>query len=56
LTEGAIAAALGGEDDLLGPLLTDVEIRAIISRRDHLLEYVDRLIAELGEDVVLALP
>jgi hypothetical protein len=56
LTEGAITAALGGEDDLLGPLLTDVEIRAIISRRDHLLEYVDRLIAELGEDVVLALP
>ena len=56
LTEGTIAAALGGEDDLLGPLLTDVEIRAIISRRDHLLEYVDRLIAELGEEVVLALP
>jgi hypothetical protein len=56
LTRAAVAAALGGEDDLLGPLLTDVEIRAIISRRDHLLEYVDRLIADLGDDVVLALP
>jgi len=56
LTVDAIAAALGREDDLLGPLLTRVEIRAIISRRDHILEYIDRLIAELGEDTVLALP
>jgi hypothetical protein len=51
-----VTAALGDEDDLLGPLLTRAEIRAIISRRDHLLAYVDRLIAELGEDAVLALP
>jgi hypothetical protein len=56
LTQGAIAAALGGEDDLLGPLLTELEIRAIMSRRDHLLEYIDGLIADLGEDAVLALP
>ena len=56
LTEQAITAALGGEDDLLGPLLTDVEIRAIMARRDHLLEYIDRLITELGEPAVLALP
>jgi hypothetical protein len=56
LTESAITAALGGEDDLLGPLLTDDEIQAIIARRDNILVYVDRLIAELGEDVVLAFP
>jgi hypothetical protein len=56
LTHDAVTAALGGEDDLLGPLLTDDEIRAIMSRRDHLLEYIDHLIADLGEDVVLALP
>jgi len=56
LTVEAISAALGGEDSLLGPLLTDGEIQAIIARRDHLLEYIDRLIAELGEDAVLALP
>ena len=56
LTLDDLSAALGGEDDLLGPLLTDVEIRAIIARRDHFLEYIDRLIAELGEDAVLALP
>ena len=56
LTLDDLSAALGGEDDLLGPLLTDVEIRAIIARRDHFLEYIDRLIAELGEAAVLALP
>jgi hypothetical protein len=56
LTLEVLTAAIGGEDDLLGPLLTRVEIRAIMSRRDHLLAYVDRLITELGEDAVLALP
>ena len=56
LTLEDLSAVLGREDDLLGPLLTDAEIRAIIARRDHFLEYIDRLIAELGEDAVLALP
>jgi len=56
LTLEDLSALLGREDDLLGPLLTDAEIRAIIARRDHFLEYIDRLIAELGEDAVLALP
>jgi hypothetical protein len=51
-----VEAALGPDDELLGPLLTPAEIRAIIARRDHFLEYIDRLIAELGEDAVLALP
>jgi hypothetical protein len=51
----AVAAALG-RDDVLGALLSEGEIRAIVSRRDHLVEYVDRLIADLGEDAVLALP
>jgi hypothetical protein len=56
LTVETLTAALGGEDDLLGPLLTGVEIRAIIARRDHFLAYIDRLITELGEPAVLALP
>lgn len=56
LTPEIVTAALGREDDLLGPLLTDVEIRAIIARRDHIIAYIDRLIAELGEHAVLALP
>lgn len=55
-TVETIQAALGGDDELLGPLLTEVEIRAIMARRDHLLGYIDRLIAELGEDAVLAFP
>jgi hypothetical protein len=56
LTAETIVAALGADDELLGPLLTEAEIRAMIARRDHFLEYIDRLIAELGEDAVLALP
>jgi len=56
LTAESIAAAVGRGDDLLGPLLGEAEIRALLSRRDHLVEYVDRLIAELGEEAVLALP
>jgi hypothetical protein len=56
LTAESVAAALGSGDDLLGPLLTEAEIRAMLSRRDHVLEYVDRLSAELGDDAVLALP
>ena len=56
LTGEAIGAALGRSDEVLGPLLNEAEIRAMLSRRDHLVEYVDRLIAELGEDAVLALP
>jgi hypothetical protein len=55
LSAEAVAAALG-HDDVLGPLLGEGEIRAVMSRRDHLVEYVDRLIADLGEDAVLALP
>jgi hypothetical protein len=51
----AVTAALA-HDDVLGPLLSEAEIRAVMSRRDHLVEYVDRLIAELGEDAVLGLP
>jgi hypothetical protein len=56
LTVETVTAALGGDDDLLGPLLTGIEIRAIIARRDHFLAYIDRLITELGEAAVLALP
>jgi hypothetical protein len=56
LTAESVAAALGAADAVLGPLLTPAELRAMLSRRDHVLEYVDRLIADLGEDAVLTLP
>lgn len=58
LTLDAVTAALSlGEDPVgLGPLLAPEELEAIIKRRDHLMAHVDRLIAQHGEDAVLALP
>jgi hypothetical protein len=54
--ESLVAALGGGDDSGLAPLLTPVEIRAILARRDHVIRHIDWLIAELGEDKVLALP
>jgi len=58
LTRPMVAAALDlGEDATgLSPLLAPTEIEAIMSRRDHILAYVDELIAQSGEAAVLALP
>ena len=50
---GLVDANVG---EALGKLLQDVEIDAILVRRDDILEYVDHLIAKYGEDVVLAFP
>jgi len=53
----SLARTLAGPDDGgLGPLLTPIEIRAILARRDHVVEHVDDLIARFGEAAVLALP
>jgi len=57
LTEDEIVEALRVTDHHgLAPLLSPAEVRAIISRRDNILRYIDELIANLGEDAVLALP
>ena len=58
LTLESVVAALDLGDDASGlaPLLQPAEIRAILSRRDHVLKHVDTLIAQHGEDAVLALP
>jgi hypothetical protein len=55
LTKEQIEGALG-EDPNFGALLDAQQISAILSRRDHILHHIDRLIREHGEDVVLALP
>lgn len=54
LTAESLAAAIGPDDPILGRLLSPAELAAIMSRRDHLLAYIDRLIAEHGEEAVLA--
>jgi hypothetical protein len=57
LTLPQLAAALEQADDAgIGPLLSEAEQRAVLARRDHLLAYIDDLIAEFGDDAVLALP
>ncbi len=58
MTYADVSAAidLGAEDAGLGPLLEPQEIQALLARRDHVLEYIDALIAKYGADNVLALP
>ncbi|HUJ57062.1 MAG TPA: hypothetical protein VLX92_01150 [Kofleriaceae bacterium] len=58
LTAEAVTAALDLGDDpaKMAPLLEPGEVRALIARRDHLLRYIDALIAQYGEAAVLALP
>jgi hypothetical protein len=56
LTPAMIEASIDVGDDALAPLLTHAEIDALMSRRDHILQYIDGLIAQYGEANVLALP
>lgn len=57
LTVANVSAALAqGDDSGLAPLLKPDEVSAILARRDHVVRYVDDLIAEFGEDAVLAFP
>lgn len=58
LTLASVQAALSLGEDAAGmsPLLTPEETRAILARRDNVLAHIDRLIAQHGEEAVLALP
>ncbi len=57
LTREQLVAALGDGDNAgMGPLLDDDQIHAVLQRRDHLIHYIDAMIAQFGEDAVLALP
>jgi hypothetical protein len=50
-----LAKALA-DNGALGPLCTDEEIDAILGRRDAAMAYIDRLIAQHGEEEVLVFP
>jgi hypothetical protein len=43
-------------DSKLAPLIKPVEIKALMSRRDHMMRWIDQLIAKHGEAAVLAFP
>ncbi len=56
LTESAVRKVLDVDIEPFELFLYDEEISALMSRRDHALEYIDSLIAVHGEDAVLAFP
>jgi hypothetical protein len=56
LTEEQIRDVLEHDMEPFDFLATKKEVAALMSRRDKLIEYVDALIAEHGEDKVLAFP
>ena len=56
LTEEQVRGVLAPDPEPFAYLASDKEVAALLSRRDKLLEYVDALIAEHGEDKVLAFP
>ncbi len=57
LTRDTLVAAFALPDGHpLAPLLEPAEVDAILVRRDNLMKHVDALIAQHGEDVVLAFP
>jgi len=56
LTADEVRTAVAEDIEPFDSLLTERELDALMSRRDALLEYIDGLIAEHGEDKVLAFP
>jgi hypothetical protein len=56
LGENEVRSALGEDRGPFPELLKEEEIQALFSRRDHVLAYIDELIAKHGEKAVLAFP
>ena len=57
LSYDTLVTTLSGSDPGgLAPLLTPIEIHAILARRDNALRYIDMLIEQFGTDAILALP
>jgi hypothetical protein len=54
--ESVTAAVVRGDDAGLAPLLSQAELRAILARRDHVVTYIDQMIARYGDAAVLAFP
>jgi len=55
LTREALVTAVGNDPNF-GSLLTPEQITAVMSRREHMLHHIDKMIGHFGEDAVLALP
>jgi hypothetical protein len=53
LTRAELADAIG-LDDLGAPLLDEAQLDATLARRDEILAYVDELVAQFGEEKILA--
>lgn len=51
-----IALDLGNDDSELAPLLDEEEVDAIVARKNHMLDHIDKMIDKYGEEAVLALP
>ena len=56
LDQGQLEEALTSDIDPFPHLLERNEIRAILKRRDYAIRYVEELVQQHGEDVVLAFP
>ena len=56
LTEAEVREVMARDVEPFDRLLDDAQIKAMMSRRDVLLEYVDGLVAEHGADRVLVFP
>ena len=56
LTYESLVAAIAPDADEGRPLLNERQLRAVMQRRDTLIQYVDALVQIHGEDEVYAFP
>jgi hypothetical protein len=56
LSADEVRAALDGHEGEFAYLLDEDEVDALLSRRDHVLAYIDQLIAQHGDQAVLVFP
>ena len=56
LDEPRLRAALGADRSCPWPLLTDEELRAVIARRDHVVQHVNAVVARYGWERTMVFP